>query len=228
MNRTNWTAAEVAARIDHTILKADATKQEIIRICEEAKQYQFATVCVNAGWVGLAAEQLRDSGVGITTVVGFPLGATSSAAKAFEAKQAIDDGATEVDMVLNIGLLKSGETEQVQRDVEAVVAACKGQAAVKVIVETGLLNEEEKVIACQLCLNAGADFVKTSTGFGKGGATAEDIALMRQTVGSDMGVKASGGVRDLETALQMLASGATRIGTSSGIAIVTGNKGEGY
>ncbi|WP_220482047.1 deoxyribose-phosphate aldolase [Paenibacillus sp. 1011MAR3C5] len=214
--------------IDHTILKADATKSDIIAICKEAREHHFATVCVNAGWVPLVAEELKGSGVGITTVVGFPLGATTTASKAFEATQAINDGATEIDMVLNIGLLKSGDYEGVQRDVEGVVAACKGKAALKVILETGLLTDEEKVNACELCVAAGADFVKTSTGFGKGGATAEDIALMRRTVGPTIGVKASGGVRDLETALQMLNSGATRIGASSSVAIVTGGQGEGY
>lgn len=227
-DQTNYTSEQVASMIDHTLLKADATKAEVVQLCKEAKQYQFATVCVNAGWVTLAASELAGSGVGITTVVGFPLGATSTASKAFEAKQAIEDGATEVDMVLNIGLLKSGDNDGVKRDVEGVVAACKGKAKLKVILETGLLTDEEKVTACELCKQAGADFVKTSTGFGKGGATAEDIALMRRTVGPDMGVKASGGVRDLETALQMFAAGATRIGASSSIAIVTGGKGEGY
>ncbi|WP_337104035.1 deoxyribose-phosphate aldolase [Paenibacillus sp. YIM B09110] len=226
--QTNYTPEQVASMIDHTLLKADATSNEVIQLCKEAKQYQFATVCVNAGWVSLAASELAESGVGITTVVGFPLGATSTASKAFEAKQAIGDGATEVDMVLNIGLLKSGDNEGVRRDVEGVASACKGKAKLKVILETGLLTDEEKETACELCKQAGADFVKTSTGFGKGGATVEDIALMRRTVGPDMGVKASGGVRDLETALQMFAAGATRIGASSSIAIVTGGKGEGY
>ncbi|RIX60231.1 deoxyribose-phosphate aldolase [Paenibacillus nanensis] len=227
-NKTNWSSAEVASMIDHTILKADATKADVIAICQEAKEHRFATVCVNAYWVPLAAEQLKGSGVGITTVVGFPLGATSTASKAFEASQAIADGATEIDMVLNIGLLKSGDTEAVKRDVEGVVEACKGKAALKVILETGMLTDEEKVTACKLCVEAGADFVKTSTGFGKGGATAEDIALMRRTVGPNIGVKASGGVRDLETALTMLRAGANRIGASSSVAIVTGGKGEGY
>ncbi|WP_139990753.1 deoxyribose-phosphate aldolase [Paenibacillus paridis] len=226
--RTDYTPAEVAAMIDHTILKADATKEEVLQICREAKQYQFATVCVNAGWVAVAADELKGSGVGITTVVGFPLGATTTASKAAEAKFAIADGATEVDMVLNIGLLKSGDLEGVQRDVAGVAEAVKGQAVLKVILETGLLTDEEKVVACEICVKAGADFVKTSTGFGKGGATVEDIALMRRTVGPDLGVKASGGVRDRETALQMISAGATRIGASSGIAIVTGGKGEGY
>lgn len=225
---TDYTPEKVASTIDHTLLKADATKSEIVQLCKEAKQYRFATVCVNAGWVPVAAEELKGSDVGITTVVGFPLGATSTASKAFEAKQAILDGATEIDMVLNIGLLKSGDMEGTLSDIEGVAAACKGKAKLKVILETGLLTDEEKVTACELCKKAGADFVKTSTGFGKGGATAEDIALMRRTVGPDMGVKASGGVRDLAAALQMLAAGATRIGASSGIAIVTGGKGEGY
>ncbi|MHA6482296.1 deoxyribose-phosphate aldolase [Paenibacillus sp. strain BS8-2] len=227
-NNDQLSSAQVAAMIDHTILKADATKSEIETICAEAREYKFATVCVNAGWVPLAAKLLEGSGVGVTTVVGFPLGATSTASKAFEAGQAIADGATEVDMVLNIGLLKSKDTENVLRDIEGVVAACKGKAPLKVILETGLLTNEEKILACELCVKAGADFVKTSTGFGKGGATEEDIALMRKTVGPDLGVKASGGVRDLETALTMIAAGATRIGASSSIAIVSGGKGEGY
>ncbi|CAM4095620.1 deoxyribose-phosphate aldolase [Paenibacillus alkaliterrae] len=228
MSSINYTSAEIAAMIDHTILKADATKEEILQVCREAKQYKFATVCVNAGWVATAAEELKGSGVGITTVAGFPLGATTTSSKAAEAKFAIADGATEVDMVLNIGLLKSGDLEGVQRDVEGVAAAVKGQAVLKVILETGLLTDEEKVTASQICKKAGADFVKTSTGFGKGGATVEDIALMRRAVGPDLGVKASGGVRDRETAFQMIAAGATRIGASSGIAIVTGGQGEGY
>jgi len=227
-NKTSLTKAEVAAMIDHTILKADATREEVLHICKEAAEHKFATVCVNAGWVPLVAEALKGTGVGITTVVGFPLGATTTASKAFEAAEAIQAGATEIDMVLNVGLLKSGDAEGVQRDVEGVVAACRDKAALKVILETGLLSDEEKELACKLCVKAGADFVKTSTGFGKGGATAEDIALMRRVVGPDLGVKASGGVRDLETALQMIAAGATRIGASASVAIVTGGKGEGY
>lgn len=227
-NSTNYTPAQVAAMIDHTILKADATREEVLQICREAKEYQFATVCVNAGWVAEAAQELKGSGVGITTVVGFPLGATTTKSKAAEAKFAIEDGATEVDMVLNIGLLKSGDLAGVQRDVEGVAAAVKGKAILKVILETGLLTDDEKVTACEICKKAGADFVKTSTGFGKGGATVEDITLMRRVVGPDLGVKASGGVRDRETALQMFAAGANRIGASSGIAIVSGGQGEGY
>ncbi|MFX3632412.1 MAG: deoxyribose-phosphate aldolase [Candidatus Pristimantibacillus sp.] len=224
----NYTAAQLAATIDHTALKADTTKEDIVKLCQEAKQHQFATVCVNSGWVALAAEQLQGSGVGITTVAGFPLGATTTFVKAAEAKDAIANGATEVDMVINVGLIKSGDFEGVKCDVEGVVNACKGQAVVKVILETGLLTDEEKVRACQICKEAGADFVKTSTGFGQGGATEQDIALMRRTVGPEMGVKASGGVRDAATALQMLAAGATRIGASASVAIVSGGTGEGY
>ncbi|WP_336776960.1 deoxyribose-phosphate aldolase [Paenibacillus sp. MMO-58] len=227
-NQKNLSAGEVAAYIDHTALKAETTKQEIIKLCEEAKQYHFATVCVNPGYVALAAQELAGSGVGITTVVGFPLGATTTYAKAEEAKDAIASGATEVDMVINVGLIKSGDFEGVKRDVEGVAQACKGKAVLKVILETGLLTDEEKVRSCEICKEAGADFVKTSTGFGKGGATVEDIALMRRTVGPDLGVKASGGVRDLETALKMIEAGASRIGASSSVAIVTGGQGEGY
>ncbi|MFD0959832.1 deoxyribose-phosphate aldolase [Paenibacillus chungangensis] len=220
--------ANIAALIDHTLLKADATAMEITKLCEEARDYSFATVCVNASWVKLAAEQLKGGPVGVTTVVGFPLGATSSASKSFEAAQAITDGATEVDMVLHIGKLKSGDLEAVEADIAAVAEVCKGKAVLKVILETGMLTDQEKVAACELSKRAGADFVKTSTGFGKGGATVEDIALMRSVVGPELGVKASGGVRDLKTAQQMIAAGATRIGASSSIAIVTGGRGEGY
>lgn len=214
--------------IDHTILKADATKHDIVQICREAREHQFATVCVNAGWVSLAADALHGSNVGITTVVGFPLGATTAASKAYEAREAITNGATEIDMVLNVGLLKSGDFAAVQQDVEGVAQACEGKAKLKVILETGLLTDEEKETACRLCVAGGADFVKTSTGFGKGGATVEDIALMRRTVGPELGVKASGGVRDLETALRMINAGATRIGASASVGIVTGGRGDGY
>ncbi|WP_042168229.1 deoxyribose-phosphate aldolase [Paenibacillus gorillae] len=222
------TAADIAAAIDHTVLKADAAKAEIVQLCEEAKHHGFATVCINPGWVKLVSELLADSKVGVTTVIGFPLGATTTFAKAAETRDAIANGATEVDMVLNIGLLKSGDDEGVQGDVAGVVAAANGQAVVKVILETGLLTDEEKVRACLICKEAGADYVKTSTGFGKGGATAADISLMRRTVGPEMGVKASGGVRDQATARLMLASGATRIGASASVAIVSGGVGEGY
>ncbi|WP_230632971.1 deoxyribose-phosphate aldolase [Paenibacillus athensensis] len=214
--------------IDHTLLKPECTRDDIVKLCAEAREHHFATVCVNPYWVPLAAKELAGSRVGITTVVGFPLGATSSFAKVAEARDAIASGATEIDMVLNIGALKSGDLNAVKTDVEAVVLACRGQAVVKVILETGLLTDEEKLKACSICKMAGADFVKTSTGFGPGGATPEDIALMRKAVGPDMGVKASGGVRDLDTARKIVNAGANRIGASSSVAMVTGGKGTGY
>ncbi|WP_238162702.1 deoxyribose-phosphate aldolase [Cohnella sp. AR92] len=220
--------ADLASYIDHTLLKPDSTLEGIVRLCEEAKQYRFATVCVNPFWVKTAAERLSGSGVGITTVIGFPLGASTTSAKAAETEDAIANGATDIDMVLNVGALKSGMHEAVEKDIAAVVAASRGKAIVKVILETGLLTDEEKIKACELSKSAGADFVKTSTGFGPGGATVEDIALMRRTVGPEMGVKASGGVRDAETCRAVIAAGATRIGASSGVAIVSGGQGSGY
>ena len=212
----------VARMIDHTLLKADATKEQIEKICVEAKEYNFASVCVNPAWVKVSAEILQGTEVKVCTVIGFPLGASTPETKAFETKNAIENGATEVDMVINIGALKGGDLELVERDIRAVVDAAKGKALTKVIIETCLLTEEEKVSACELSVKAGADFVKTSTGFSTGGATAEDIALMRKTVGPDIGVKASGGVRSAEDAEMMINAGATRIGASSGAAIVKG------
>ncbi|UQZ82369.1 Deoxyribose-phosphate aldolase 2 [Paenibacillus konkukensis] len=217
---------EIAKKIDHTLLKAECTREDIIRLCAEAKEYGLASVCVNPYWVRLAAKLLEGSGVKVSTVVGFPLGATSTFVKIAEAKDAIAGGAAEIDMVLNIGVLKSGDFETVKKDIEGVVIACEGQAAVKVILETGLLSYEEKIIACSICKMEGADFVKTSTGFGPGGATTDDIALMRKTIGPNMGVMASGGIRDLVTARQMIGAGATRIGTSAGVEVVIGGKGE--
>ncbi|MGM8211306.1 deoxyribose-phosphate aldolase [Virgibacillus sp. W0430] len=214
--------------IDHTLLKPEATKEQIITLCEEAAEFQFATVCVNPGWVPTAAKQLAGTNVGITTVIGFPLGATSTFTKIAETRDAIASGATEIDMVINIGALKSGDHDTVKKDIEGVVLAAGGQAVVKVIIETGFLTDEEKKKACMLSKMAGADFVKTSTGFGPGCATPEDIALMRETVGPDIGVKASACVRDLDTARSMIAAGATRIGASSGKEIVKGGKGSGY
>ncbi|MBN9653732.1 deoxyribose-phosphate aldolase [Halobacillus sp. GSS1] len=211
--------------IDHTQLKPDTLKDKITQICTEAKEQNFASVCVNPHWVSYCAELLEGTDVKVCTVIGFPLGATTKETKAFETKQAIEKGATEVDMVINIGELKSGNQELVQQDIEAVVREAEGKAIVKVIIETSLLTEEEKVTACKLAKAAGADFVKTSTGFSGGGATVEDISLMRKTVGPDMGVKASGGVRDYEGAKAMIEAGATRIGASSGIAIVNGEQG---
>jgi len=211
-----------ANMIDHTLLKAEATKEQIEKLCAEAKEFGFASVCVNPTWVKYCSELLQNSDVLVCTVIGFPLGANTPAVKAFEAKDAIANGAQEVDMVINIGALKDQNFEQVQADIEAVVEAAKGSAIVKVIIETCLLTEEEKVKACELSVAAGADYVKTSTGFSTGGATAEDIALMRKTVGPELGVKASGGVRSLEDMQKMVEAGATRIGASSGVAIMKG------
>lgn len=212
----------IAKMIDHTLLKADATKDQIEQICAEAKQYDFASVCVNPAWVKLSSELLSGTDVKVCTVIGFPLGASTPETKAFETKNAIENGATEVDMVINIGALKSGDLDLVERDIRAVVDAAKEKALTKVIIETCLLTDQEKVQACKLSVKAGADFVKTSTGFSTGGATAEDIALMRKTVGPNIGVKASGGVRSAEDAQKMAEAGATRIGASSGAAIVNG------
>lgn len=213
----------LAGMIDHTLLKPEATKEQVVQLCSEAKKYSFASVCINPGFVPLCANLLRDTPVKVCTVVGFPLGATSSASKAFETDQALKDGAREIDMVINIGMLKSGDYNYVENDIFGVVLAARRYGAlVKVILETGLLTDEEKIKACMICKRAGADFVKTSTGFAKGGATAGDIALMRKVVGSAMGVKASGGVRTREEALAMVASGADRIGASASVKIVSG------
>ena len=215
------TAGELARLIDHTLLKPEATRQDIEILCREAAEHRFATACVNPVWVALAADTLKGSGVGVCAVVAFPLGATTANAKAHEARGAIADGAREIDMVMSVGALKGGDLDAARRDIEAVTAACrKGGALCKVIIEAALLTEDEKVSACTIAKAAGADFVKTSTGFGRGGATVADVALMRRVVGSSMGVKASGGIRDLATALEMLAAGATRLGTSAGVKIV--------
>ena len=215
----------LAKMIDHTQLKPDTPKEKIQQICEEAKEHGFASVCVNPHWVKTSYELLKDTDVKVCTVVGFALGATTKETKAFETRQAIEQGATEIDMVINVGELKSGNEDIVQQDIEAVVREAEGKAIVKVIIETSLLSEDEKVKACELAKAAGADFVKTSTGFNGGGATIEDISLMRKTVGPDMGVKASGGVRDYDGAKAMIEAGATRIGASSGIAIIKGEQG---
>ncbi len=211
---------KLASMIDHTILKPEAGKEQVETICREAREYGFASVCVNSSYVPLCAELLRDTEVKVCTVIGFPLGAMSTAAKAAEARQAILDGAEELDMVIHIGMLKDGNNEYVEQDIHSVVEEARGKAAVKVIIETCLLSEEEKIRACLLAKKAGADYVKTSTGFSTGGATAEDIALMKKTVGKDMKVKASGGIRTREKAEEMRKAGADRIGTSSGIRIV--------
>lgn len=210
--------------IDHTLLKADATENEVIKLCNEAKEYDFFSVCINPGFVELAAKELSESNVAVCTVIGFPLGASTPETKAFETRDAIQKGAAEVDMVINISKLKDKKDEEVLKDIKAVVDAADKKALVKVIIETCLLTDEEKERACKLAKDAGADFVKTSTGFSTGGATKEDIALMRKTVGTEMGVKASGGVRNYEDAVTMIESGATRIGASASIAIVTASK----
>lgn len=216
---------QYAAYIDHTLLKADATKEEIIQLCEEAKTYSFASVCVNPAWVKTAAGVLKGSSVKVCTVIGFPLGASTSAVKAFETKDAIENGAGEIDMVINIGALRSGDDEFVKNDIAAVVDSAKGKAIVKVIIETSLLTDQEKRKACELSRAVGADFVKTSTGFSTGGATVEDVKLMRGVVGPEMGVKASGGVRSFEDMKSMIEAGATRIGASSGVQIMQGLQG---
>lgn len=208
--------------IDHTLLKAAAAAEDIRTLCAEARAHQFASVCVNPSYVALSYDCLKGSGVKVCTVVGFPLGATTPDTKAFEAREAVENGAAEVDMVLNVGAVKSGDWALVERDIEAVAAAVRGKALLKVIFETCLLTDEEKMRACAVCKSVGVDFVKTSTGFSTGGATVEDIRLMREAVGPEMGVKASGGVKTAADAKAMVEAGATRLGTSSGVAIVSG------
>jgi deoxyribose-phosphate aldolase len=211
----------IARLIDHTILKPEAIREEVKTVCAEALKYGFASVCVNPFWVRLVAEELRGSLVKVCTVAGFPLGATSTPAKVAETLATLADGAQEVDMVINIGALRGGETSLAESDIHAVVEAShEAGAIVKVIIETALLTDDEKILACQLAKNAGADFVKTSTGFSKAGATAADVALMRRTVGAAMGVKASGGIRTLEDLMTMVAAGATRVGASSSVRII--------
>jgi len=219
---------EINRMIDHTILKADAQLADVMKIIEEAKKYRFYSVCINPTWVALAAKELQGEPVAVCTVIGFPLGANTTETKAFEAANAIENGADEVDMVINISELKDGNDEKVQKDIEAVVAAAKDKALVKVIIETSLLTNEEKIKACELAKAAGADFVKTSTGFSTGGATVEDVRLMRATVGPEMGVKASGGIHNAKEAEAMIEAGATRLGASSGVAIMNGLSGTGY
>jgi deoxyribose-phosphate aldolase len=210
----------VASIIDHTILKPETTIEDVRKVCREAVENKFASVCINPCHVKFVAKELEGSGVKTCTVIGFPLGATATDVKVFETKKAIEDGAQEVDMVINIGMLKAKEYDYVKEDIKAVVEAAKGRALVKVIIETCLLTEEEKVIACKLSKEAGADFVKTSTGFSKWGAKVEDIKLMRETVGPEMGVKASGGIHSFEDAVAMIEAGATRIGASSSLKII--------
>ncbi len=217
---------EVASLIDHTLLKPDATKGQIEQLCREAAEFRFATVCVNPTWVLQAARLLKGAGVGVCSVVGFPLGATTSDVKHYETRRAIFDGATEIDMVINVGALKSGDLRVVEQDIEAVVHPCRERGVLsKVIIEAALLSDEEKVAAATIVKAAGADYVKTSTGFGPGGATAADVALLRRIVGAEMGVKAAGGVRDLAGVNEMIAAGASRVGASAGVKIVQESQG---
>lgn len=215
----NEAKVNIAKFIDHTLLRPDATVEDLKRLCEEAKRYRFAAVCVNPTNVKLCVNMLKDTAIPVATVIGFPLGANTTKVKVIEAKQALEDGAVEFDMVINIGMLKSGEYDFVLEEVHKVVEAAS-KHLVKVIIETALLNDEEKIRACEIAKGAGADFVKTSTGFSKGGATEYDVRLMRKTVGNSMGVKASGGIRTFEDAMKMIKAGANRIGTSSGVKIV--------
>ncbi|MDU8924420.1 deoxyribose-phosphate aldolase [Pasteurellaceae bacterium LIM206] len=212
---------QIAQYIDHTALTAEKTEQDILKLCDEAVRNHFYSVCINPCHIPLAKEKLKDTEVKICTVVGFPLGANATAVKAFETQQAIIDGADEIDMVINIGWIKSGRWQAVREDIAAVLKACNG-TPLKVILETCLLSKEEIIKACEICRHLHVAFVKTSTGFNKGGATVEDVRLMKQTVGADVGVKASGGIRDTKTALAMIEAGATRIGASAGIAIIHG------
>jgi deoxyribose-phosphate aldolase len=227
LHATGGATGGVAGMIDHTLLKPDATRTDVEALCREAAEYNFASVCVNPTWVAICARLLKGTKVVVCSVVGFPLGATTPDTKHYETRRAIFDGAREIDMVINVGALKSGDLRLVERDIEAVTSPCREFGALsKVIIEAALLTDEEKVTACTLAKAAAADYVKTSTGFGPGGATAGDVALMRRVVGDEMGVKAAGGVRDLEGLKAMVAAGATRIGASAGVRIVKESQGE--
>jgi deoxyribose-phosphate aldolase len=216
--------AELARYIDHTLLKPEATREQVDKLCEEAVEYGFYSVCVNTTWTAYCARKLRGKGVKVCTVVGFPLGAMDSRAKSFETRSSLENGAEEIDMVMNVGALKSGDLKTVEQDIRWVARACRQNTILKVIIENALLTDEEKILACQIAKRTGAHYVKTSTGFASSGATVEDVALMRRTVGLEMGVKAAGGVRSYEDATAMIQAGASRIGTSSSVAIVTGAK----
>jgi len=221
-SNAKMSGSEMAQYIDHTLLKPEANRTALDTLCEEAVSFGFKAACVNSGWVAYVAQKLKGTPIAVCSVIGFPLGAMGSAAKAFEARQAVEDGAQELDMVLNIGAMKSGDLKAVEKDIQAVRLAANRPVVLKVIIETCLLTNDEKVKACEIAQNAGADFVKTSTGFSTGGATREDVILMRKVVGPRMGVKASGGIKDFETAAAMIAAGATRIGAGAGVAIVNG------
>ncbi len=218
------TTQELARYFDHTLLKPDAVDLQFDQLCDEAKKFNFYSVCVNSGWVGYVAKKVRGSQVKVCSVVGFPLGEMDSRSKAFETRNAINNGAHEIDMVISVGALKSGNLKYVEEDIRAVQRACRSTTVLKVILETSSLTEEEKVIACEICKKVDVDFVKTSTGFGGGGATVPDIELMRRVVGPKMGVKASGGIRDFKTAVDMIKAGATRIGAGASVAIIEGDK----
>jgi len=216
--------ADVARYIDHTLLKPEATREQVDKLCAEAVEYHLYSVCVNTTWTAYCARKLRGKAVKVCTVVGFPLGAMDSRSKGFETRGAVENGADEIDMVMNVGALKSGDLKTVEEDIRWVLRACRQNTVLKVIIECALLSEEEKVLACQIARRAGAHYVKTSTGFASSGATVEDVALMRRTVGLDMGVKAAGGIHSYEDALAMIQAGASRIGASASVAIVTGTK----
>ncbi|NOR87721.1 MAG: deoxyribose-phosphate aldolase [Bacteroidales bacterium] len=220
-------AQELASYIDHTLLKPEATEKQFEQLCQEALQYKFMSVCVNSSWVPFVAKKLRGTSIKICSVIGFPLGEMDTRSKAFEARNAISNGAHELDMVINIGALKSGNLKLVEEDIRAIKRSCRSNTLLKVIIETSLLTDAEKVIACEISKKAGADFVKTSTGFTGGGATTEDIAMMRNVVGPKIGVKASGGIRDYQTAVNMIHAGANRIGAGGSVAIVTGSAAKG-
>jgi deoxyribose-phosphate aldolase len=218
---------DLSRYIDHTLLKPEATKAQIDVLCDEAVEHDFCSVCVNSSWVAYCARRLRGTGVKVCAVVGFPLGAMDSRSKAFEARTAVSNGAGEIDMVMNVGAMKAGDLAALREDMQAVRRACRAGVVLKVIIETCLLTDAEKVLACELAKDVGADFVKTSTGFNKSGATPADVALMRRTVGPAMGVKAAGGVRSFEDAVAMIEAGASRLGTSQGVLLVSGRKASG-
>ncbi|MEI7500290.1 MAG: deoxyribose-phosphate aldolase [Bacteroidota bacterium] len=215
-------AAELASYIDHTLLKPEAVVSQFEQLCNEAVKYKFKSVCVNSSWIPFVAKKLRGTNVKICSVIGFPLGEMDTRSKAFEARIAIGNGAEELDMVINVGALKSGNLKLVEEDIRAIKRACRGATVLKVILETGLLTDEEKIIACEISKRAGADFVKTSTGFSGSGATVHDVALMRKIVGPHMGVKASGGIRNFDQAIEMINAGANRLGCGSSVDVITG------
>jgi deoxyribose-phosphate aldolase len=219
--------SELAGLIDHTLLKPEAVESQFDQLCQEAVQYRFKSVCVNSSWIPYVAKKLRGTGIVICSVIGFPLGGMDTRSKAFEARSAIENGATELDMVLNVGALKSGNVKLVEEDIRAIKRACRSTTVLKVILETGLLTDAEKILACEISKNAGADFVKTSTGFSGSGATVHDIELMRRIVGPSMGVKASGGIRTYDQAVELIRAGANRLGCGSSVAVVTGGESKG-